>query len=89
MDTVLNIGLNDRSVEGLVRQSGGNERFAWDSYRRLLSMFGETVLGVHKDAFEDEIDRLKAERGATTDLDLTADDLRELTRAYHPREHRA
>ena len=89
MDTVLNIGLNDRSVEGLVRQSGGNERFAWDSYRRLLSMFGETVLGVHKDAFEDEIDRLKAERGATTDLDLTADDLRELTRAYERtiREH--
>jgi pyruvate,orthophosphate dikinase len=82
MDTVLNIGLNDRSVEGLVRQSGGNERFAWDSFRRLLSMFGETVLGVHKDAFEDEIDRLKAERDATTDLDLTADDLRELTRAY-------
>ncbi len=89
MDTVLNIGLNDRSVEGLVRQSGGNERFAWDSYRRLLSMFGQTVLGVHKDAFEDEIDRLKAERGATTDLDLTADDLRELTRAYERtiREH--
>ncbi|TQJ51071.1 pyruvate, phosphate dikinase [Phycicoccus sp. SLBN-51] len=89
MDTVLNIGLNDRSVEGLVRQSGGNERFAWDSYRRLLSMFGETVLGVHKDAFEDEIDRLKAERGAASDLDLTADDLRELTRAYERtiREH--
>ncbi|SES40693.1 pyruvate phosphate dikinase [Pedococcus cremeus] len=89
MDTVLNIGLNDRSVEGLVRQSGGNERFAWDSYRRLLSMFGETVLGVHKDAFEDEIDRLKAERGAGSDLDLTADDLRELTRAYERtiREH--
>lgn len=89
MDTVLNIGLNDRSVEGLVRQSGGNERFAWDSYRRLLSMFGETVLGVHKDAFEDEIDRLKADRGATTDLDLGADDLKELTRAYEHtiREH--
>ncbi|MDF2091795.1 pyruvate, phosphate dikinase [Knoellia sp. 3-2P3] len=89
MDTVLNIGLNDRSVEGLVRQSGGNERFAWDSYRRLLSMFGQTVLGVHKDAFEDEIDRLKAERGAANDLDLTADDLRELTRAYERtiREH--
>jgi pyruvate,orthophosphate dikinase len=89
MDTVLNIGLNDRSVKGLVRQSGGNERFAWDSYRRLLSMFGETVLGVHKDAFEDEIDRLKAERGAATDLDLGATDLEELTRAYERtiREH--
>ena len=88
MDTVLNIGLNDRSVEGLVRQSG-NERFAWDSYRRLLSMFGQTVLGLHKDVFEDEIDRLKAERSAATDLDLTAEDLRELSRAYEAaiREH--
>ncbi len=88
MDTVLNIGLNDRSVEGLVRQSG-NERFAWDSYRRLLSMFGQTVLGLHKDVFEDEIDRLKAERSAATDLDLTAGDLRELSRAYEAaiREH--
>jgi pyruvate,orthophosphate dikinase len=81
MDTVLNIGLNDRSVEGLARQSG-NERFAWDSYRRLLSMFGQTVLGLHKDVFEDEIDRLKAQRSAATDLDLTAADLRELSRAY-------
>jgi pyruvate,orthophosphate dikinase len=81
MDTVLNIGLNDRSVEGLARQSG-NERFAWDSYRRLLSMFGQTVLGLDKDVFEDEIDRLKAQRSAATDLDLTAADLNELSRAY-------
>ena len=88
MDTVLNIGLNERSVVGLARQSG-NERFAWDSYRRLLSMFGQTVLGLHKDVFEDGIDRLKAERSAATDLDLTADDLRELARAYEAaiREH--
>ena len=88
MDTVLNIGLNERSVVGLASQSG-NERFAWDSYRRLLSMFGQTVLGLHKDVFEDGIDRLKAERSAATDLDLTADDLRELSRAYEAaiREH--
>lgn len=88
MDTVLNIGLNERSVVGLASQSG-NERFAWDSYRRLLSMFGQTVLGVGKDVFEDGIDRMKAERGAATDLDLTADDLRGLARAYEAaiREH--
>ena len=81
MDTVLNIGLNDRSVEGLARLSG-DERFAWDSYRRLLSMFGQTVLGLGAHDFEDEIDRLKRDRGASTDLDLSADDLHGLAKTY-------
>lgn len=89
MDTVLNIGLGDRSVEGLIRQSGGNERFAWDSYRRLLSMFGQTVLGLGSHDFEQELDRLKHERGVASDLDLTAEDLRGLVKTYQGlvREH--
>jgi pyruvate,orthophosphate dikinase len=89
MDTVLNIGLGDHSVEGLIRQSGGNERFAWDSYRRLLSMFGQTVLGLGSHDFEQELDRLKDERGASSDLDLTAEDLRGLVKTYQGlvREH--
>ena len=89
MDTVLNIGLGDRSVEGLIRQSGGNDRFAWDSYRRLLSMFGQTVLGLGSHAFEQELDRLKHERGVASDLDLTAEDLRGLVKTYQGlvREH--
>ena len=88
MDTVLNIGLNDRSVEGLARLSG-DERFAWDSYRRLLSMFGQTVLGLGAHDFEDEIDRLKRERRRSTDLDLSADDLHGLAKTYEGliREH--
>jgi pyruvate, orthophosphate dikinase len=88
MDTVLNIGLNDRSVDGLARLSG-DERFAWDSYRRLLSMFGQTVLGLGAHDFEDEIDRLKRDRGASTDLDLSADDLHGLAKTYEGliREH--
>ncbi len=79
MDTVLNIGLNARSVEGLARQTG-NARFAWDSYRRLLQMFGKTVLGV--EGFEDVLDRVKHERGAKVDLDLDEAALRELVAAF-------
>ena len=74
METVLNIGLNDESVRGLAAQSG-NERFAWDSYRRLIQMFGKTVLGIDGELFEDAIDVLKAGKGVTDDLDLNADDL--------------
>ena len=74
METVLNIGLNDESVKGLAAQSG-NERFAWDSYRRLIQMFGKTVLGIDGELFEDAIDVLKAGKGVTDDLDLNADDL--------------
>ena len=79
MDTVLNIGLNDASVEGLARQAGSG-RFAWDSYRRLLQMFGKTVLGV--EGFEEVLDRVKEEHGARVDLDLDEAALRELVAAF-------
>ncbi|HET7533098.1 MAG TPA: pyruvate, phosphate dikinase [Nocardioidaceae bacterium] len=81
MDTVLNIGLNDESVHGLAAQSG-DERFAYDSYRRLLTMFGKTVLGVDGELFEEELDARKRARSSTSDLDLDADDFRELVATY-------
>jgi pyruvate,orthophosphate dikinase len=81
MDTVLNVGLNDESVEGLARQSG-DDRFAWDSYRRLLAMFGETVLGVRGELFGDALDDLKVTRDVTDDVELAVDDLRELVSTY-------
>jgi pyruvate,orthophosphate dikinase len=81
MDTVLNIGLNDESVTGLAKQSG-NERFAWDSYRRLVQMFGKTVLGVDGELFEHEIDRVKTGKGTTNDLDLTETDLQTLVDTF-------
>lgn len=77
METVLDIGLNDESVRGLARQSG-DERFAMDSYRRLLQMFGSTVLGIDSEKFAAALDELKDARAAVQDLDLGADDLREL-----------
>jgi pyruvate, orthophosphate dikinase len=81
MDTVLNIGLNDHSVMGLAKQ-GGNDRFAWDSYRRLLSMFGKTVLGVDGDLFEHALDDLKTSKGTKSDLDLDALDFQSLVDTY-------
>jgi pyruvate, orthophosphate dikinase len=81
MDTVLNIGLNDHSVNGLAKQ-GGNERFAWDSYRRLLSMFGKTVLGADGELFEHALDELKSSRGTKNDLDLDAADFQALVETY-------
>src|SRR3954463_12144487 len=77
METVLNIGLNDESVAGLAKQSS-NDRFAWDSYRRLLQMFGKTVLHIEGEHFEDAIDAAKKAKNTTADLDLDADDLRGL-----------
>ncbi|WP_037605108.1 pyruvate, phosphate dikinase [Streptacidiphilus rugosus] len=77
MDTVLNIGLSDASVVGLVQQSG-NERFAWDSYRRLVQMFGKTVLGVEGELFEEALDEVKRAKGTANDLDLDAKDLKAL-----------
>src|SRR5690606_21469856 len=77
METVLNVGLNDESVHGLAEQSG-DERFAWDSYRRLIQMFGKTVMDVDGDLFEDAIDDLKRARGSDDDSDLTAEDFKEL-----------
>ncbi len=81
METVLNIGLNDESVLGLAEKSG-NERFAWDSYRRLIQMFGKTVLDIDGDLFSDALDSLKAERGVEGDTELTADDLKGLVVTY-------
>jgi pyruvate,orthophosphate dikinase len=81
METVLNIGLNDESVVGLGRQSD-DDRFAMDSYRRLLQMFGSTVLGIEGEVFAHELDELKERRGTTEDTDLGVDDLRELVASY-------
>jgi pyruvate, orthophosphate dikinase len=81
METVLNIGLSDQSVRGLAAQSG-NERFAFDSYRRLIQMFGKTVLGIGGENFEEALDEAKHARGTTNDLDLDAEDLRQLVETY-------
>jgi pyruvate, orthophosphate dikinase len=81
MDTVLNLGLNDASVEGLAERTG-NARFAWDSYRRFVQMYGNVVLGVEGVRFEDEIKRAKSERGVKDDTELDVDALRELTQAF-------
>ena len=81
METVLNVGLNDASVRGLAAVSG-DDRFAWDSYRRLIAMFGKTVLGIDGELFADAMDVMKRERGVTQDVDLTAGDLEELVDAY-------
>ncbi|GAA2541463.1 pyruvate, phosphate dikinase [Winogradskya consettensis] len=82
METVLNVGLNDASVAGLAAQAGGDERFAWDSYRRLVQMFGKTVCDVPGDDFSDALEEAKKTRGATNDLQLDAADLRALTERY-------
>jgi pyruvate,orthophosphate dikinase len=81
METVLNIGLSDVSVEGLAQVSG-DERFAWDSYRRLIQMFGKTVLDIGGEHFEDAIDAAKKDKGVASDLDLDAADLRGLVETY-------
>jgi pyruvate,orthophosphate dikinase len=78
MDTVLNLGLNDDTVEGLA-QGTGNPRFAYDSYRRFISMFGDVVMGVDPQLFEDALTAKKQEVGAALDTDLSADDLSDLT----------
>ncbi len=81
MDTVLNIGLNDETVEGLMAVSG-DERFAWDSYRRLVQMYGDVVMGMDREVTEGLIEERKRELGVELDTDLTADDWRELTAAF-------
>ena len=81
METVLNIGLNDHSVRGLAEQSQ-DERFAMDSYRRLLQMFGATVLGIDSEIFARALDRMKKDRGTESDTDLGTDDLRELVETF-------
>jgi pyruvate,orthophosphate dikinase len=81
MDTILNLGLNDAAVEGLAT-STGNARFALDSYRRLVQMYGEVVDGVDAHRFEQALTDLKAARGVSHDVDLSADDLRELVATF-------
>ncbi len=80
MDTVLNLGLNDETVEGLVRES--DARFAYDSFRRFIQMYGDVVLGVEHHHFEEALELHKEERGVTLDTELGADDLRHLVGAY-------
>ncbi len=81
METVLNIGLNDASVKGMAEESG-DERFAWDSYRRLLQMFGKTVLDIPGEVFADALDKAKATRGLANDLELGVEDLKELVTEF-------
>ncbi|MDY4104572.1 MAG: pyruvate, phosphate dikinase [Oscillospiraceae bacterium] len=77
MDTILNLGLNDASVEGLAKKTG-NPRFAYDCYRRFVQMFSDVVMGVSKTLFEEVIDEMKAEKGVKDDVDLTAEDMKTL-----------
>jgi pyruvate,orthophosphate dikinase len=81
MDTVLNLGLNDESVFGLAEASG-NERFAWDSYRRFIQMFGDVVLEVSHEYFEEALDKMKKTRKVKADTDLNAEDLKKLVEQY-------
>lgn len=87
MDTILNLGLNDKAVEGLAARTG-NPRFAWDSYRRFVQMYGDVVMGMKPqskedhDPFEEIIDEMKAKKGVQNDTDLTTDDLKELVKEF-------
>ncbi|MGA2229434.1 MAG: pyruvate, phosphate dikinase [Tepidisphaeraceae bacterium] len=81
MDTVLNIGMNDEVVEGMAKLTN-NPRFAYDSYRRLINMFGDTVMGVDHEHFEHELSAVKSARGVTLDTELSADDLKEVVGRY-------
>ncbi|MET9129754.1 pyruvate, phosphate dikinase [Streptomyces antibioticus] len=81
MDTVLNIGLSDKSVQGLAAQAG-DDRFAWDSYRRLIQMFGKTVLGVDGELFEDALEAAKTAKKVTVDTELEAADLKKLVTRF-------
>ncbi|MEJ2861272.1 pyruvate, phosphate dikinase [Actinomycetospora flava] len=88
METVLNVGLNDHSVHGLASQAG-DDRFAWDSYRRLIQMFGATVLGIEAEHFGDALEDAKKAKGTTNDLDLDAGDFTALVETFKGvvREH--
>lgn len=87
MDTVLNLGMNDDAVIGLINKTG-NERFAWDSYRRFVQMYGDVVLGMKPDSkedadpFEEIIEHMKEEKGIENDVDLNVDDLKEMVRRF-------
>ncbi len=87
MDTVLNLGLNEKTIQGIIKKSG-NERFGWDSYRRFIQMYGDVVMGLkpvskdEHDPFEEVMDHLKKQRKVKYDLDLTVDDLKELVTRF-------
>jgi pyruvate,orthophosphate dikinase len=81
MDTVLNLGLNDTSVKGLAKQTD-NDRFAWDSYRRFVQMFGKIVLGIPGDLFEDALHNVVEDKGVASETDLSADDLQGVTETF-------
>ncbi len=81
MDTILNLGLNEEVVEVLSKKSG-NPRWAWDCYRRFIQMYSDVVMEVGKKYFEELIDKMKAEKGVVFDVDLTADDLKELANQF-------
>ena len=81
METVLNVGLNDYSVNGLIKVSN-NERFAWDSYRRLIQMFGKTVLDIEGEIFADALQAANEKAGVATEVDLTADQLKEVVETF-------
>ncbi|MBV7273016.1 pyruvate, phosphate dikinase [Clostridiaceae bacterium UIB06] len=81
MDTILNLGLNDKTVEGVSKLTN-NERFAYDSYRRFIQMFSDVVMGIEKRKFEDILDKAKEDRGAKFDTDLSASDLKDIARKY-------
>ena len=87
MDTVLNLGLNDDAVEGIAKKSG-NERFAWDSYRRFVQMYGDVVLGMKPqskddiDPFEEIMEEMKSSKGIELDNEFTTDDLKELVKKF-------
>ena len=81
MDTILNLGLNDEAVEGLAKKTN-NARFAYDCYRRFVQMFADVVMMVPKSLFEVEIDKMKEAKGVKNDVDLTAEDLKELVGTF-------
>src|SRR6185437_13593735 len=81
MDTVLNLGLTDAVTEGMAHLTG-NPRFAYDSYRRLINMFGDVVMGIEHEHFEHELSEVKRQKGVELDTDLSADDLKEVVRRY-------
>ncbi|SHJ35915.1 PEP/pyruvate-binding domain-containing protein, partial [Clostridium magnum] len=81
MDTILNLGLNDETVEGLTKLTN-NERFAYDSYRRFIQMFSDVVMGIEKRKFEDILDEVKTVKGAKFDNELTSSDLKEVVKKY-------
>ena len=86
MDTILNLGLNDRSVEGLAKKTG-NPRFAWDAYRRFIQMFGNVVMGIEHSKFEHVLEEVKKEKGVTQDTELDTEDLKKVVERYKQLVH--